>query len=456
MIVLKKAILTLCLVSVSVFLINAQDNVIDEIAWVVGDEAILKSDIEGLKLQMQLEKQHFDGDPYCIIPEQIAVQKLFLHQAKIDSIEIPTTEINRTVERRINNAISSLGSVEKLEEYMGRSVAELRDEWKDQVKDNETVTKVQQKIVSNVKLTPAEIRNYYTQLSQDSLPYIPATVEVEIITMYPKVPVEEIDAVKKKLREFTDRINKKESDFSTLALLYSEDTESAKRGGELGFMGRAQLVPEFANAAFALSDPKKVSNIVETEYGYHIIQLIERKGDRANFRHILLKPKVPTEELNKTIAKMDSVMTDIKNKKFSFEDAASYISTDKDTRNNKGIMVNKNYESHYAGTSRFAMSDLPQEVAKAVDKMTIGDISSPFTMLNSSGKQSVAIVRLKNRTEAHKANLSDDYQVLKSIAEAQKKEEALKKWIQKKIKVTYIKINDDWANCDFQYSGWIK
>lgn len=305
-------------------------------------------------------------------------------------------------------------------------------------------------------MTPSEIRNYYTQLSQDSLPFINTTVEVEIITMNPTIPITEIDAVKNRLRDFTDRINKKESSFSTLALLYSEDVESAKRGGELGFMPRTQLVPEYANAAFMLNDPNKVSNIVESEYGFHIIQLIEKRGDRINTRHILLKPKVPAEELKKTTVRMDSLLLDLKANKFSFEDAATHISADKDSRNNKGLMLNKSEYSNYSGTAHFEMKDLPQEVAKVVDKMSVGDISQPFTMLNNNGKEVVAIVRLKERIDAHKANLSDDYQVMKSIVEGKKREDVLKKWVQEKIKTTYVRINDDWKNCDFQHDGWIK
>ncbi len=456
MTVLKKAVLFFSLLSFIPFNLKAQDNVIDQVVWVIGDEALLKSDVEGVKLQMQLEKEHFDGDPYCIIPEQLAVQKLFLHQAKVDSIDVGNNVVSRTVDRRINNAIASLGSQEKLEEYLGKSINQLREEWREQVRDNEIVTEVQRKIVGNIKLTPSEIRNYYTQLSQDSLPFINTTVEVEIITMNPTIPITEIDAVKNRLRDFTDRINKKESSFSTLALLYSEDIESAKRGGELGFMPRTQLVPEYANAAFMLNDPTKVSNIVESEYGFHIIQLIEKRGDRINTRHILLKPKVPAEELKKTTVRMDSLLVDLKANKFTFEEAATHISADKDSRNNKGLMLNKSEYSNYSGTAHFEMKDLPQEVAKVVDKMTVGDISQPFTMLNSSGKEVVAIVRLKERIDAHKANLSDDYQVMKSIVEGKKREDVLKKWVQEKIKTTYVKINDDWKNCDFQHEGWIK
>ncbi len=456
MTVLKKTVLFFSLLSIVSFNLKAQDNVIDQVVWVIGDEALLKSDIEGVKLQRQLEKEHFDGDPYCIIPEQLAVQKLFLHQAKIDSIDVSAATISRTVERRINNAISSLGSQEKLEEYLGKTMNQLRDEWREQVRDKEIVDEVQKKIVGNIKLTPSEIRNYYTKLPQDSLPFINTTVEVEVITMLPTIPIVEIDAVKNKLREFTDRINKKESTFSTLALLYSEDVESAKRGGELGFMPRTQLVPEYANAAFVLNDPNKVSNIVESEYGYHIIQLIERRGDRVNTRHILLKPKVPAEELKKTTVRMDSLLMDLKANKFSFEDAATHISADKDSRNNKGLMLNKNDYSNYSGTAHFEMKDLPQEVARVVDKMAVGDMSKPFTMINSNGKQVVAIVKLKERINAHKANLSDDYQIMKSIVEGRKREDVLTKWVQDKIKKTYVKINDDWKNCDFQYEGWIK
>lgn len=456
MTVLKKTVLFFSLLSFISFNLKAQDNVVDQVVWVIGDEALLKSDVEGVKLQMQLEKEHFDGDPYCIIPEQLAVQKLFLHQAKIDSIDVGTNVVSRTVDRRINNAISSLGSQEKLEEYLGKTINQLREEWREQVRDNEIVSEVQRKIVGNIKLTPSEIRNYYTQLSQDSLPFINTTVEVEIVTMLPTIPISEIDAVKNRLRDFTDRINKKESTFSTLALLYSEDIESAKRGGELGFMPRTQLVPEYANAAFMLNDPTKVSNIVESEYGYHIIQLIEKRGDRVNTRHILLKPKVPAEELKKTTVRMDSLLVDLKANKFTFEEAATHISADKDSRNNKGLMLNKSEYSNYSGTARFEMKDLPQEVAKIVDKMAVGDLSKPFTMLNSSGKEVVAIVKLKERVAAHKANLSDDYQVMKSIVEGKKRDDVLKKWVQAKIKTTYVRINDDWKNCDFQHEGWIK
>lgn len=455
MTVLRKAVLFFSLFGAFISA-KAQDNIIDQIVWVVGDEAILKSEVEDIRLQMQLEKQRFDGDPYCVIPEQLAYQKLFLHQAKVDSIEIPLADINRMVDMRLNNIISSLGSREKLEEYWGKNIGQIREELRDQTRDQRTVDRVQQNIAGTVKLTPSEVRNYYTELPQDSLPYIPTTVEVEIITTHPNIPIEEIDAVKNRLRGFTDDINQKKREFSTIAILYSEDTESAKRGGELGFAGRATFVPEFANAAFALTDPTKVSNIVETEYGYHIIQLIEKRGDRVNARHILLKPKVPAEEIQKATQRMDSLRNDIVEKKFSFEDAALYLSADKDTRNNKGLMVNQNEQSNYGGTSRFVMQDLPQDVGVVVEKLSIGEISKPFVIQDYKGKQTIAMVRLKNRVDAHRANLSDDYQIMKMIVEGRKKNEVIKKWVEDKIKTTYIRVNDNWKNCDFQFSGWVK
>ncbi|MCL2650662.1 MAG: peptidylprolyl isomerase [Candidatus Azobacteroides sp.] len=439
------------------FSVNAQDNVVDEIAWIVGDEAILKSDIENARLELQVEGQRPDGDPYCIIPEQMAIQKLFLHQAALDSITANESQVLQYVETWINGAINQVGSKEKLEEYLNKPIAQIREERRDMVREQQIVRQMQQKIVGDIKLTPADIRKFYSQLPQDSLPYIPTTVEVGIITIEPKIALEEIARVKEKLREFADRVNKGEVEFSTLARMYSEDTESAKRGGELGFMGKGMLDPEFAAAAFSMNDPKKVSRIVQSEYGYHIIQLIEKRGDRVNVRHILLKPKVSDAELNNTTLKLDSIANDIRNGKFTFEDAATFISYDKDTRNNKGLMVNRNERSNNYGTSRFEMGELPQEAGKIIYGMKVGEISKPFTMIDQKQqKEVVAIVKLKSKTEGHKANISDDYQTLKILVENQKREEILNDWIAKKQKETYIRINDDWKNCDFQRDGWIK
>ena len=384
--------------------IFSQNNIAEEIVWVVGDEAIFKSEVEEARREMLLNKTRIDGDPYCFIPEQIAVNKLFLHQAKLDSIQISDANVNRMVEYYANETIDRAGSVEKLEEYYGKKIRAIREDIRTQLVEGEMVRGVQNKLAGEIVLAPSEIRNFYSKMPQDSLPFIPTAVEVQIITLEPRIPLSETDAVKAKLREYTERINSGETEFSTLAVLYSEDG-SAARGGELGFMGRASLAPEFANVAFTLNDPSKVSNIVETEFGYHIIQLIERRGDQGNFRHILLKPKVPQVELDNAITRLDSIQSALVKEEITFDEAATFISADKDTRNNKGIMVNMNQESNYAGTPRFELDELNQDIARKVGEMKQGDLSEPFIMRNSKDKQVAAIVKLSKR-EIHNVSFN--------------------------------------------------
>ncbi len=351
-----------------------------------------------------------------------------------------------------NRYIQAMGSREKMEEYFNKTSTEIREALRENVRDGLLMQKMKQKIVGDVKVTPAEVRRYFKALPQDSVPYVPTQVEVQIITLQPKIPIAEIEDVKRRLREYTDRINKGEADFSTLALLYSEDKGSAMRGGEIGFKGRGELVPEYANVAFNLQNTKKVSKIVESEFGFHIIQLIEKRGDRINTRHILLKPKIPMKELTAATLKLDSIANDIRSDKFSFNEAASVISSDKETRNNHGLMPNPR-----TNTSKFEMQELPQEIAKVVDKLNIGEISKAFTMVNEKdGKEICAIVKLKNRINGHKATITDDYQSLKDIVLEKRSEELLHKWILEKQKRTYVRINDNWKNCAFKYPGWIK
>ncbi len=434
----------------------AQDNIIDEIVWVVGDDAILKSEVEAQRLYMQNENQQFTGDPYCEIPENMAIQKLYLNQAKIDSIEANETQVLQQVDYMMNNMVNSIGSREKLEEYFGKKFSQIKEERKEMIREQQIVQQMQRELIGEIKLTPSDVRKFYNQIPKDSLPNIPTTVEVQIVTLEPKIPFDETDAIKARLRDFTEQITSGKMEFSTLARLYSEDIESAKKGGELGFMGKMDLLPEFANVAFNLSDPKRVSNIVETEYGFHIIQLIEKRGDRINSRHILLRPKVSEKEIAEATTRLDSLYNDLQANKFTFEEAATFVSYDKDTRNNKGLMVNKRYESNHYGTPKYEMQELPQEIGKIVYNMQVGEISKPFTMITDKQKEVVALVKLKARTEAHKANLADDYQALKTIVETKKREELLLDWIKKKQKTTYVRISDGWRNCDFQYPGWIK
>lgn len=431
-----------------------QNNVIDEVVWVVGDEAILKSDVESERLNAQYEGRKFDGDPYCIIPEQLAIQKLFLHQAAIDSVEVSEQEVLAQVERRTNWLIDQIGSKEKLEEYYNKTSTQIREMLRENVRDGMTVQRMQQQIVGDIKIVPAEVRRFFKNLPQDSIPFIPTQVEVQIVTLEPKIPQEEIERVKKALRDYTDQVNKGDIAFSTLARLYSEDEASRRRGGELGFMGRGELVPEYANVAFNLQESGKVSKIVESEFGFHIIQLIEKRGDRINTRHILLKPRVEEEDLESSLLRLDSIAKDIRNEKFSFDEAATYISQDKDTRNNHGLMANP-----VSGTARFEMQDLAQvsqEVAKTVEGLKVGEVSDPFTMLNSKGKEICAIVKLKARIDGHKATITEDYQRLKSIVQEKLGAEKLDKWIRDKQKHTYVRINENWVKCDFKYPGWVR
>ncbi len=457
--IFRSIILSLLAVLTSIT-VQAQDNVIDEVVWVVGDEAILKSEVEEARLSALYEGRKIDGDPNCVIPEEIAVQKLYLHQARLDSIEVPDSEVIQQVDYMTNRWIQMLGSREKMEEYFfenqNKTPTQIRESLRENAREGLTVQKMQQKLVGDIKITPAEVRRYFKDLPQDSIPFIPTQVEVQIITAQPKIPISEIEDVKSRLREYTDRVQNGEIDFSTLARLYSEDRGTAVRGGETDFMGKGVMDPSYAAVAFSLQDPTKVSKIVESEYGFHIIQLIEKRGDRVNTRHILLRPKVSDDDLVNACLRLDSIANDIRGDKFTFDQAAIALSHDKDTRNNNGLMVNTNSMDAMA-TSKFQMQELPQDIAKIIDNMNVGEISKAFTMINEKdGKEVCAIVKLKNRIDGHKATIADDYQNLKEIVLNKRRGELLEKWVLEKQKHTYVRINENWKNCDFKYPGWIK
>ncbi len=435
---------------------QSANHVIDEVIWVVGDEAILRSDVETARLEFGA---NISGNPYCVIPEQLAIQKLFLHQAQLDSVDIPASNVSANVEERLNQLIMRAGSKEKLEEYYHKTMTQLREMLFESTKEQYTVQKVRENLTSDIKVTPAEVRRYFKDVPQDSLPWIPAQVEVQIITMQPRIPQEEIDRVKDELREYTERVNSGESSFSTLAILYSEDPGTARYGGELDYTGKGELDPAFANVAFSLTDPKKISKVVESEYGYHIIQLIDKRGDKVKIRHILRKPRLDQADIDVAIARLDTVAEDLRKEKFTFDEAATYLSDDKDTRKNKGLMTNTKYDQstgEQTRTSRFQLQDLPQEIAKVVSTMNTGEISEPFMMINNKGKEVCAIVKLKAHIKAHRATMAEDFQILKDVVLAKRKEEKIKEWIKEKQQATYIRINEEWRNCEFEYPGWIK
>ena len=429
----------------------AQDNIIDEVIWIVGEEAILRSEVEEERLRAQYEGQPISGDPYCVIPEQLAIQKLFLHQAELDSIEANESSVSSQVDMRMNYYISQIGSKEKMEEYFRKTSSEIREEMMTAVRHQMIIQQMQNKLTENIQPTPAEVRRYYNSLSADSLPMVPAQVEVQILSIEPPVPVEETERIKSQLREFTERVTSGKADFSMLARLYSEDTESAKRGGELGFVGKGQLVSAFADVAFNLTDPKRVSRVVETEYGYHIIQLIERKGDRINCRHILLKPRVSYMDKQNAVVRLDSIRNLVVADSMSFERAVAQFSEDKSTLMNGGLMTNPS-----TGASKFEYQDLPPEIARQIYSMNEGDVSAPFTMMDrSKNKEVCAIVRLKTKRESHKANLTDDFQIIRNMLMEKLSGESIDQWIRNKQKEIYVHIDPNWRGCDFQYSGWV-
>ena len=429
----------------------AQNNVAEEVAWVIGSEPIFKSDIEDQYQQAIYERVAIDGNPYCVIPEQMAVDKLFLDQARIDTVEVQASSISAEVESRINFFIANLGSKEKVEEYFRMPLPRLREKLNEVYSDQYCIQQVQNELTKNVKATPADVRKYYNGLSRDSLPYIPMQVEAQIITINPMIPQQEIDEVKARLRDYSQQVTSGEREFSTLAILYSQDQSTAVYGGETGFQSRTMLLPEYATAAFNLNDPKRVSNIVETDDGYHIIQLIEKRGDRINTRHILLRPKVSDKDLTDAVTRLDSVRTDILEGKHKFEEMALYISQDKESRNNNGNMLNEKNHS-----SRFEMADLPAEVGKKINNMQPGDISEPFIMINpKTQREQVAIVRLVKRIDGHKADLAEDYMVIKDMCEANTKEKILRDWVIQKQKSVYVYIEEGWRDCNFKYD-WLK
>lgn len=428
------------------------NNVIDEVAWMIGDEPIYKSEIEQAYADMQSERTPIQGDPYCVIPEQLAIERLFLHQADLDTVEIQESMVQMQTDAQMNFLITNLGSREKVEQYFRKPFPEIREYYASNMRNRARVQQVRSSLTKDLKVTPSQVRRYYDALPADSIPFVPLQVEVQVITLNPAIPRQEIEDVKSRLRDYADRVNRGESDFSTLAILYSEDGSSV-RGGELGFMGRGQLVPEFAAVAFNLNDPNKVSKIVETEYGFHIIQLIEKRGDRINTRHILLKPRVAERDLTIALGRLDTVRTDIVERhRLTFDDAARMVSQDKDTRLSHGVMVNAE-----TGTTRFEMSQLPQEIARAVAGMQPGEISKPFIMRDPKrDREIVAMVKLTSRLDAHQATLSDDYQLIKGMYEQAESSRIVDEWLKDKINQTYIRIEEGWRGCDFQLQGWLK
>jgi peptidyl-prolyl cis-trans isomerase SurA len=423
--------------------------VLDKVVAVVGKNVILMSDVENQYIQMK--NQGMQGENLkCTVFEELLFQKLLLDQAQKDSIEISEAEIEGDLENRIRYFVGQIGSEEKLEEFYGKSISEIKDEFREVIAKQMLSKRMQDQLTQSIKVTPTEIRKFFKELPEDSLPRLNKQVVLEQIVKYPPVSEKEKLAIKEKLRSYRERVLKGEK-FSTLAVLYSEDMGSARKGGELGFVGRTDLVPEFAAVAFKLKSPGDMSRIVETDFGFHIIQLIEKRGELMNLRHILLKPKTSSLDLYKAQNLMDSVRTLVAKDTIAFDKAAEKFSEDKETNMNGGLMINPN-----TGMAMFEYDQLPPALAYAVRGLKEGEMTKTFKTQDNRGQDVYKIVRIKEIIPAHIANMTDDYQLIQNMALADKKERFVKLWIRRKQESTYIKLEDDYKSCDFKYPGWSK
>lgn len=446
-----KKYLLLLILSIQFGFISAQKNVVDKIVAIVGDEIILKSDIENAFLQEQGRGLiSASSDFKTELLEQQLVQKLLLAQAQVDSVFVTEDEVENALSGQIEYFISNIGSQERLETYFGKSLQQIKDDMRSPMREKLITEQMQQKIVEKIRITPSEVRNYFKKIPKDSLPDMPDRFEIQQIVLRPHVSDAEKERVRERLREYRDQILKGEKTFNTLAVLYSEDPQSAVRGGELGYFPKSKLDPAFAEAAFNLK-PGKISKIVESEYGFHIIQLIDRQGDKINVRHILLRPKVAEEEKEEALHRLDTVRQYINDGKMTFEEAAFYFSSDKKTRNNGGLFADPQ-----TSEARIARADIPGEMASEVNRLKPGELSEPFITHNESGMEEYKIIKVKAFYPKHKANLDDDWQNFELQLTQEKQMDKLEKWIKDKQANTYIHIDENYRDGKFRYDGWIK
>lgn len=429
----------------------AQDKVVDQIVAVVGGNIILKSDIEQMNMNQQAQGVTTEGDMKCEILEEFLINKLLVAEAELDStIEVSPSQVNQQMDNQIQSYLTYFGSESAVEAYWKKPMATIKAEMQEAIRDQLFSQQMRSKIVEHVTVTPSEVRYYFRNLSKDQVPTIPTEYEYAQITMQPKIDLDEENRVKSKLREIKKRIENGSS-FAAMAVIYSEDPGSAKDGGVIGFMGRGQLDPEYAAAAFNLKGDQ-VSNVVKSNFGYHIIQQVDKQGGKVNTRHILMKPKVSADAKEIAYNRLDSMANMIRRNDIQFEQAASMFSYDKNTRNNGGVAINPNNMS-----SKFSVEDLDGEASKILTTMNVNEISVPFETIDPETQQTVyKIIRLINKIDSHKADLQNDYQTLAELYLAKKKEDVLKEWIAKQQSQTYIRIDNTYANCNFRFENWIK
>lgn len=427
-----------------------QDKVVDQIIAVVGKNIILKSDIEGMFMQQQAQGITTEGDMKCEILENLLVEKLLLAEAEQDTtITVSDSQINQTLEQRIQYFISHLGSEKDVEAYFKKSIVELKADMYDVIKNQLMTNQMQGKILDKVTISPAEVRYHYKNLPEDQIPEIDAQLEYAQITVQPAVSAEEEDRIKSTLRELKRRIESGESAFGPLAIMYSEDA-SAKDGGVLDYMGRGNLDPAYAAAAFNLKGDK-ISNVVKSEFGYHIIQVVDRKGELIKTRHIIMMPKVTPEALEKAKGRIDSIADFIRKGDLKFEEAALRYSYDKNSRNNGGMVINPE-----SAETKWKLTELDPDVSKILPQMNVNEISKPFKTFDDKQRPVYKIVKLISKTSPHKATLKDDYVELSNLYMQNKKEKKMDEWIRDKQKGAYVRIDPSYMNCNFKYKGWIK
>jgi peptidyl-prolyl cis-trans isomerase SurA len=430
--------------------VTAQDKVVDQIVALVGGNIILKSEIERMHIEQQAQGVTSDGDMKCEILENFLVDKLLVAEAELDTlIQVTPSQVNQRMDQQMAMYVSYIGSEKAVEEYFKKSIVEIKAEMKEGIRNQLLSQQMREKIVKEVTVTPSEVRYNFKNLKEEEIPTIPTQYEYSQITFQPVVDLEEENRIKSKLREIKKRIEDGTS-FATMAVLYSEDG-SAKDGGVIGYLGRAELDPTYAAAAFNLKDDK-VSNVIRSAFGYHIIQLVDKKGEKVNTRHILMKPKVSIEAKEVAHDRLDSLANMIRKNEIKFEEAAAMFSFDKNTRNNAGIVINPNSMS-----SKFSVEDLDPDVSKVITKMNINEVSAPFESIDKETQLPVfKIIKVNKKIDSHKANLQNDYQKLADMYLVKKKEQVFNAWINKQQSETYIRIDPTYANCNFNFDNWIK
>ena len=424
--------------------LNAQptNGMIDKIIAVVGEKPILYSELQAQVQQIQAQNGVVDTNLKCAILEDIILQKLLLNQAEKDSIEVTDAQVDQELDKKIRFFVNQIGSVEELEKYLGKSITQIKDDFKDRIREQLLVQQMQSKLAGEIKVSPAEVKEFYNKIPKDSLPFVESEIQVAQILRKPPINIAEKERVRKELTDIRQKILDGKS-FASMAAFYSEDVGSAAKGGELGFVGRGDLVPEFEAAAFELKG-KEISPVIESTYGFHIIQLIERRGETINVRHILLSPKPSATDLDKARIQLDSVLREVRLGTISFEEAANKFSDDAESKNNGGVMVNT-----ASGSTFFEISQMDQSLFFVVDKLKEGEISDPVLVRAGEKKEAYRIVMLRSRTKPHVANLDDDYQKIMAAAENEKREKRVQDWIARKRKSFYVRIDPMFNECDF-------